>query len=150
LASTTEVDLANQLRIVMGKLSRRLRESDAATGTGLTPARISALLNVDRNGPIRLSGLAESEGLNPTMLSRMVADFVQQGIFHREWDDADRRAAWVRCTDEGHALAVSLRGHRTEVVESALAGLPDADRRRIENAVPSLLKLAEQLRDVRA
>jgi DNA-binding MarR family transcriptional regulator len=112
----------------------------------MSPARVSALLHVDRCGPIRLAELAGSEGVNPTMLSRMVGDFVENGLFERSDDDGDRRAAWVKCTPAGHKLAVGLRRDRTAAVEAAMAALPEADRRRIEKALPAFEALAEELR----
>ena len=38
------------------------------------------LLTVVSEGPIRLSALAASESLNPTMLSRVIADLVDAGL----------------------------------------------------------------------
>jgi DNA-binding MarR family transcriptional regulator len=142
----TELDTAQRLRIVSGRLSRRLRATDGSTATGLTPARISALVNIDRNGPLRLSDLAEAEGLNPTMLSRMVADFVAAGLVERSCDADDRRSAWVAPTPAGHRLAERVRKQRTAAIEAALAGLSFTDRQQIERALPALEALAEQLR----
>ena len=78
--------------------ARRLRPTDAAAAAGMTPARVSALLNLERHGPMRLAELAASEGVNPTMLSRIVADLVDSGLCERSCDPADRRSAWVQVT----------------------------------------------------
>jgi DNA-binding MarR family transcriptional regulator len=144
-AITPELETAAQLRRTIARLSRRLRVTDAGSAAGLTPARVSALLNVVRNGPLRISELAATEGLNPTMLSRMVGDLVDLGLLERTSDPADRRAAWVGATNDGRALARRLRRERTEAVESALAALPATDRRRVEAALPALERLAEAL-----
>ena len=81
---------------------------------------------------MRLAELAASEGLNPTMLSRMVADLVEAGLFERSCDPADRRSAWVAVTEAGHALAARMRRQRTEAVERALSGLSAEDREAID------------------
>ena len=143
--TATELETAQRLRAAIGRLSRRLRQTEAASDAGLTPARVSSLLIVDRRGTMRLADLAASEGLNPTMLSRMVADLVDAGLFERSSDPADRRSAWVSVTDAGRALATRMRGQRTAAVDHALAGLSPADRRAIETALPALEALAEQL-----
>jgi DNA-binding MarR family transcriptional regulator len=65
-----DTESATRLRMVIGRLSRRLRATPSGIAAGLSPTRISLLLAIDRRGPIRLSVLGESEGLNPTMLSR--------------------------------------------------------------------------------
>ena len=107
------------------------------------------LLTVVREGPIRLSALAASESLNPTMLSRIVADLVDAGLMERTSDDGDRRAAWVQATDAGQSLAQRMRRERTDAVDEALAGLSALERRLLEKALPALEGLAEQLKDRR-
>src|ERR1700736_3981164 len=76
-APALDVDTSARLRAIIGRLSRRLRPTAAGAAAGLTPTRISILLNVVREGPMRLSELAASEGINPTMLSRVVSDLVE-------------------------------------------------------------------------
>jgi DNA-binding MarR family transcriptional regulator len=112
----------------------------------LTPTGISVLLNVVRSGPLRLAELAESEGINPTMLSRVIADLVDAGLLERSSDQSDRRAAWVKATTPGRRLSERMRRERTDAVNLALAGLGEADRRRIEKALPALEALAEELK----
>jgi DNA-binding MarR family transcriptional regulator len=144
-AAQIEHDTADRLRIAVGKLSRRLRATEAGQRAGLTPAKGSALLNVDRRGPMRLAELAAAEGLNPTMLSRMVAELVDAGLVERWTDADDRRSAWVRVTDRGHELAQQMRAQRTAAVEAAIAELDPEGRRAIERALPALEELIEQL-----
>ncbi len=144
--ATSETETAAQLRAVIGKLSRRLRPTAAATNAGLTPTRVSVLLAVVRAGRVRLSELAESEGINPTMLSRVVSDLAEGGLVERLSDQGDKRAAWVQVTAAGRRLAERMRRERTDAVKLALEGLSDDERRCIEGAVPALGALADQLR----
>jgi DNA-binding MarR family transcriptional regulator len=99
-----------------------------------------------RLGPIRLSELAEEEGLNPTMLSRIVADFADAGLLTRVCDPDDRRAALVQTTAAGRKLCARMRAERTDVLEVALAGLAEDDRRALEQALPVLEELAHSLK----
>jgi DNA-binding MarR family transcriptional regulator len=135
--------------VAIGRLSRRLRTTAAGTAAGLTPTKISVLLSVVRNGPMRVSALASGEGLNPTMLSRVISDLVDAGLVTRTSDDGDRRAAWIEATAAGRRLAERMRRERTEAVNEALAGLSPAERELIERALPALEGLAEQLKDRR-
>ena len=107
------------------------------------------LLNADRNSPLRLSELASSEGVNPTMLSRVVAGMVQDGLLLRSSDEGDRRAAWVSVTPKGHKLAERMRRERTDAVNAALSGLTEDDCRRIERALPALEALGQELKERR-
>jgi DNA-binding MarR family transcriptional regulator len=99
-----------------------------------------------RLGPIRLSELAEEEGLNPTMLSRVIADFADSGLLTRVCDPGDRRAALVQITAAGRKLCARMRAERTDVLELALAGLAEEDRRALEQALPVLEELAQGLK----
>ena len=140
-----DLDTAARLRASIGKLSRRLRPTAAGAAAGLTPTRISVLFTVARLGPIRLSELAEEEGLNPTMLSRVIADFAESGLVTRDCDPDDRRAALVQATAAGRKLCERMRGERTDVLELALASLSEDDRRAVEQALPVLEQLAQGL-----
>ena len=142
-----DLDTAARLRMAIGKLSRRLRPAPAAVAAGLTPTQISLLLNVARQGPIRLSDLATAEAINPTQLSRSVAHLVDIGAVQRASDQGDRRAAWVKPTASGRRLADKIRRERTDALNVALADLAPGELRRIEDAVPALERLAEILKE---
>jgi DNA-binding MarR family transcriptional regulator len=135
---------------VIGRLSRRLRPTAAGKAAGLTPTRVSVLLHVVRAGRLRLSELAEAEGINPTMLSRVVADLVEAGLLERLSDDGDRRAAWVKATAAGRRLSERMRRERTDALNLALSRLTDDERQQIERALPAFEALAEALRDRRS
>jgi DNA-binding MarR family transcriptional regulator len=146
LLATIDVDTASSLRAVIGRLSRRLRPTPTAVAAGLTPTRISVLLTVVRVGRVRLSDLADSEGINPTQLSRTVAQLLEAGLIERASDPADRRAAWVKVTAKGKRLAERIRSERTDALNVAMAELPAEHRRLIADALPALEELAEQLK----
>ena len=139
-------DAAARLRSVIGKLSRRLRPTETALAAGLTPTRLAVLQKVSWHGSIRLSELAEAEGINPTMLSRVTADLVEAGLLERASDDRDRRAAWVKATATGKRLNARIRRERTDALKLALGTLTDAELRKIEKALPALEQLADQVR----
>jgi DNA-binding MarR family transcriptional regulator len=132
--------------VAIARLSRRLRTTAAASEAGLTPTRISVLLTVVREGPLRLSDLADRESLNPTMLSRAIRNLVEAGLLARSSDDGDRRAAWVKATAAGRRLAERMRRERTDALNRALNDMGAQDRRAIESALPALEQLAERLK----
>jgi DNA-binding MarR family transcriptional regulator len=145
--ASVDLETAARLRVAIGRLSRRLRTTAAGAAAGLTPTKTSVLLTIVRDGPLRLSELAEAEALNPTMLSRVISHLVDIGLVARASDDGDRRAAWVRATDAGHELAEQLRRERTDALNAALEQLPMADRRLLVQALPALEQLGESLRE---
>jgi DNA-binding MarR family transcriptional regulator len=148
-ATTEALDAATatRLRTVLGRLSRQLRTTAASTDAGLTPTKISVLLSVDRRGTTRISEVAEIEALNPTLLSRTISTLVDAGLLDRVSDAGDRRTAWVQVTSDGHRLAERMRRERTEVVNRGMSALPASERQIVEQAIPALEALADQLRD---
>jgi DNA-binding MarR family transcriptional regulator len=145
--TTLDLETAARLRAVIGRLSRRLRPTPAALAAGLTPTRISVLLTVVREGRIGLSVLATAESINPTQLSRAVAQLVDAGLVERSADEGDRRAAWVKPTAAGKRLAERIRRERTDALNIALEELTDQERERIVAALESLERLAEHLHE---
>jgi len=145
-APALDLDTAARLRASIGKLSRRLRPTAAGAAAGLTPTRISVLFTISRLGPIRLSELADEESLNPTMLSRVIADFAESGLVTRVSDPDDRRAALVQATAAGRKLCERMRGERNDVLGVALGALSEEDRYAIEQALPVLERLAHGLK----
>jgi DNA-binding MarR family transcriptional regulator len=144
------LDTATRLRATLGRLSRRLRPTAAATAAGLTPTRVAILLAVVRGGPIRLSALAAAEGINPTMLSRAISHLLEAELIERTSDEADRRSAWVQPTPAGRRVVQEIRLERTDAVKLALAALDPDDREQLQRALPALEALDEHLRDRRA
>jgi DNA-binding MarR family transcriptional regulator len=137
------------LRAVIGRLSRRLRPTEAGAAAGLTPTRKAVLMTVWREGPLRLSELASVEGLNPTMLSRVISDLVDAGLLERVSDERDRRSAWVKSTPAGGRLGQRMRRERTDALNIALDALSDEERRTIERALDALEGLAAELKERR-
>jgi DNA-binding MarR family transcriptional regulator len=133
------------LRAVIGKLSRRLRPTAAGKAASLTPTRVTILLDVVRRGPTRISEISAAEGINPTMLSRVVADLVEARLLERVSDEGDRRAAWIKATPAGRRLAERMRRERTEAVMAALSELRAEQREAIATALPALEAMAERL-----
>jgi DNA-binding MarR family transcriptional regulator len=147
MSATVQSGAAQRLRATLGRLARLLRPTEAGLSAGLTPTRVAVLLNIVRNGPVRLAVVAEAEGLNPTLLSRSIGHLVGDGLVVRSADPADRRSAWVEATPAGRRLAERIRRQRTRAVEEALEQLDAADVRAVQSALPALERLADVLAD---
>ena len=137
-----------RLRIALGRISRLLDRQ--SRGRELTRTQSSVLATVGRGGPLRLSELAETEGLNPTMLSRIVGKLEQAGLLHRSPDPDDGRAARVELTTEGNELNRRQRAERTQLLTDRLAALPGARATELLAALPALESLAYELAELRA
>ena len=111
-----------RFRIALARISRFLDRQ--SRGDRLTRTQTSVLASVVRLGPIRLSELADIEGVNPTMLSRIVAKLEDAGLLRRRPDPADGRAVLVEATEVGRTEQRRLRAERTELLTARLAALP--------------------------
>ncbi len=132
-----------QLRATIGRLGRRLRATPA--GSGLSPSEISVLATVARRGPLRLLQLAQMEGLNPTMLSRIAARLTAEGLVRRAPDPQDRRAARLAISESGRQLHRRIRAERDRALAQRLAELPEGQRSSVLQALPALEALAQAL-----
>lgn len=95
---------------------------------------------------MRLSELAASEGLNPTMLSRIVSHLEAARLVERSSDPSDARVVHLESTDAGRALVQEMRNERTDALLFALERLPKAQRAELMGALPALELLVETLR----
>ena len=134
-----------RLRRVVLRLARQLNA--ASVGEGLTPTQASVLGIVTNRGPLGLTELTEIEGLNPTMLSRVVGKLDSFGLIRRLRDPDDSRAARVEVTPEGHRTYQRISAQRAAIISEAVAGLSPDQEAALTAALPALENLAEDLRE---
>jgi DNA-binding MarR family transcriptional regulator len=137
-------DGAIRLRRVIGKIARQLNSS--STGAGLTPSQASVLALIVARGPISLAELASLEGLNPTMLSRVIGRLQELELISRIPDPADLRSASVASTPAGQQVDQEIKARRAAAVAKNLEQLTDAQVRALAEALPALEALAEAMR----
>jgi DNA-binding MarR family transcriptional regulator len=143
--SERETQLAEQLRVALGRLNRSLRLTHVEAD--LPSSQREVLMAVAREGSLRLSELAREEGLNPTMLSRIVAKLEVAGLVTRVPDTEDARVIHVTVTDAGTALRDAIRGERTDALLYALSRLTLEEQRELSVATPLLEKIVATLRE---
>ena len=137
-------DIAGRMRTVIGRLSRRLRH--AGGHTDLSPSQYEVFGTIARQGDLRLSDLATIEGINPTLLSRIVAKLEAADLVTREPDPEDRRVSHVAPTDKGREFYEQIRHERTDAVNLAIESLTSDERRALATALPVLESLAKSLK----
>ena len=140
-------ETAARLRTAVGRLARRIRPT--RVGADLTLTEATVLATAARNGPVGLSWLAQEEGMNPTMLSRVVWRLEDAGLLARRPDPRDRRAALVEVTAAGRRLHERIRAERTDALSQLIEHLGAADRAILDAALPVLEQLARDLKDRR-
>ncbi len=137
-------DGAIRLRRVIGKLARELNSS--STGAGLTPSQASVLGLIVARGPLSLGELGDLEGLNPTMLSRVISRLQALGLIDRIPDPADLRSASVLSTPAGQRVDHEVKARRAAAVSRCLELLPPVRVQVLTDALPALEELADTMR----
>jgi DNA-binding MarR family transcriptional regulator len=139
-------DGAIRLRRVIIKLARQLNAS--STGEGLTPSQASVLGLIVARGPMSLPDLGELEGINPTMLSRVIGRLVDMQLIDRIPDPADLRSVSVVGTTAGRRVDKQIKARRAAAVSQCLELLPADEVAALTAALPVLEDLAETMRQV--
>jgi DNA-binding MarR family transcriptional regulator len=135
-----DAELATRLRLVLMRLSRRLRRQ---AGDDLSPSLVSALATLERRGPLTLGQLAALEGVKPPSITRMVAALERTALVSRESDVSDRRVTRLTVTDEGRSTLQRSRTRKTAYLATQLATLDDAEAARLGDALRILERLLE-------
>jgi DNA-binding MarR family transcriptional regulator len=137
-------DTVIRLRRVVLRLARQLHAASA--DEGLTPTQASVLGITTARGPLSLAELIEAEGLNPTMLSRVVGKLDSFGLIRRLRDPDDSRAARVEVTLKGQRTYQRIAAQRAAIISECVAGLAPDQEAALVAALPALENLAEDLR----
>jgi|SRR6266545_1625342 DNA-binding MarR family transcriptional regulator len=137
--ATDSALLASELRLVLGRLVRRMRAE-----VRLPIAQTAVLGRLDRDGPTTVSALATAERVRPQSMSQTVGELEADGLVSRRPDPTDRRQLLVELTDAGHATLADERRHREGWLARAIAeDLSPADRAAVEAAIEPLRRLAD-------
>ncbi|HUB42777.1 MAG TPA: MarR family transcriptional regulator [Streptosporangiaceae bacterium] len=137
-------DRAIRLRRVVGHLARQLNAS--STGAGLTPSQASVLGLIVARGPLSLVELGKLEGLNPTMLSRVISRLAAMGLINRIPDPEDLRSASVVSLAAGQQVDQQIKARRAAAVSECMQLLGPDDVAVLTNALPALERLADAMR----
>ena len=142
LLSKTQSQTAAELRLVIGRLIRSIRQHNAG---GLTPSQVSALATIEEFGPIRLSDLASRDSVGAPVATRVTASLEDLGYIKRVQDSQDKRACLVELTPIGQRVLKSLWEERTNGINQRIQMLSKAEIATLNAALPVLDKLAKEI-----
>jgi DNA-binding MarR family transcriptional regulator len=146
-APTSDAELAAAFLDVTSPIRRVLRRAlrrDLREGA-VPQAQVELLGVVDRQPGIRVHEAAAILQLAANSVSTLVNRLVLTGLIRRERDPGDRRSVRLWVTPEAARVITARRAFRVEAVAAAIAALDSEDRRRIEEAMPSLRRLLDRL-----
>ncbi len=123
---------AHHIRGLVALLSRRVRATRARQR--LTPTQVWVLM-----------AMARHQGINPTMLSRIVARLDGPGLIARPPVPGDGRAVLLLATAEGQRRQRWIERERDAHLDRGVAGLDPARQGLLSAALPLLEELARGL-----
>ena len=131
--------LAGELRIVLGRLVRRLRVQHRFP---LTQAAV--LGRLDRDGAQSIGDLAAAERVRSQSMSQTLADLEAEGLVGRRPDATDGRRTLIELTASGRTALREDRAARDGWLAVAIEeSLSDDELSVLERAVPILARLSE-------
>ncbi len=134
--------LAGELRVVSGKLIRRLREQ-ASLGD-LTWTQLRVVSRLEREGPATVSALARAEGMRPQSMGETIAALKAAGLVNGSPDPTDGRQTVLSLTAACIDAVKAGRAAREDWLFHAIRGkLAAAEQRDLSAAVELLKRLVE-------
>src|SRR5260221_9128643 len=100
-------EVAAELRLVVGRVARRLRQGH--TVGDVTLSEVSVLSRLDRDGPEFPGALAELERVRPQAMATTLATLEERGLVSRRPDAADGRRAVLAVTEAGRKMLADRR-----------------------------------------
>ena len=135
-------NLAVELRAVIGKLKRKLREHVGQAD--LTPSQVSVLLRLEKDGPATVSTLARAEGMRPQSMSAIVATLQEAELVGSSPDPNDGRQTLISLSRKCQKLIREGRAARQDWLTTAIQRkLSSQDQEKLAVAVGLLTQLIE-------
>jgi DNA-binding MarR family transcriptional regulator len=134
-----ESQLASELRVVLGRLVRRLRAEHRFPMT-----QGAVLGRLDREGAQSIGEIALAERVRPQSMSQTLAELEADGLIERRPDDRDGRRTMIELTERGRAALEDDRAVRDGWLAGAIAqGFSAEERRVLQRAVELLARLSD-------
>ncbi len=107
----------------------------------LSSSALSTLVTLEREGPMRITELAEREQLTQPGMTTLVNRLEQDDYAERVPDPTDGRATLVRLTGAGSAFIAARREERTQALLAEVARLAPADQAALADALVAMENL---------
>lgn len=129
--SAASTDATEALGLELGRLGRithLLKARNAGFGPpGLDHAAFAVLMTLFKGGPRRQGELADATLLDPSTISRHIAQLVKAGLVERRPDPSDGRAVQLVASAAGEAFGNELIARRRAMIEDALGSWSGQD-----------------------
>ena len=134
--------LAGELRILISRLRRRLREQ-AHIGD-YTWSQTSVITRLERDGPATVSALARAEGVRQQSMGATISTLVAAGLVEGSPDPADGRQTILSLTDACREMIRASRAAKDDWLFHVIqAKLSPAEQQQIAADLELLKRIAD-------
>lgn len=114
----------------------------------LSASAASVLNRISREGPMRLTALAEAEGASQSGMTQLVQRMERQGLLERWSDPADGRASLVRLGEAGRKFWDDRLDLVRQRVATLLDGVSEDDQVAVWLAAQVVIRVFGQMREI--
>jgi DNA-binding MarR family transcriptional regulator len=134
--------LAVELRTILGKLQRKLREQ--AGQNDLRPSQVSVLLRLEKDGPAAVSSLARAEGMRPQSMSAIITSLLEAELVSGSPDPNDGRQTLMSLSRKCQKLLKEGRAAKQDWLTTTIQKkLSSQEQEKLAVAVDLLARLVE-------
>lgn len=135
------VRAAHEIRVVVGRLRRRFKET--YDNEELTPTQTAVLSRLSKDGPASTSALAAAERVRPQSMAATLGVLDERGLIRRRPDPDDGRRQLISLSESGTAYVDDARRAGEEWLARSLeSGYTEEERQTIIEALVLLDRLS--------
>jgi DNA-binding MarR family transcriptional regulator len=135
------VRAAHEIRVVVGRLRRRFKET--YDNEELTPTQTAVLSRLSKDGPASTSDLAAAERVRPQSMAATLGVLDERGLIRRRPDPGDGRRQLISLSESGTAYVDDKRRAGEEWLAKSLeSGFTEEERQTVIEALALLDRLS--------
>jgi DNA-binding MarR family transcriptional regulator len=139
------MQLAGEVRLALGRVSRRLRKLYADAEAGPSFLELAILNRIERQGPTHPGAIASNEGVTSAAVATGLANLEERKLIVRQADESDGRRTIVTLTAAGRKTLKGRDDACIVTIARVLDTFTAAERETLAAAVPLLERLAAGL-----
>ncbi|MES2265037.1 MAG: MarR family transcriptional regulator [Pseudomonadota bacterium] len=136
--------LANELRVALHHIFRRIRQEGDDGPSGITLLQKLLLSTIGQHAGIGVAELARLEKLRGPTISGHIKALEKAGLVRRDTSNPDdRRRVGLHITEPGAAVLADIRNRRLDWIAERLVKLPPEGAQALRNAMTYLNQIGE-------
>ena len=143
MSDEKEIQLASELRFIIGRLSKKIRKT-SATAEKLSLTERSTMALIFQHEEILPNELAAMEKITTQSMSQILSNLLNLGLIKRRISELDKRKVIISLSEAGISLIHKSRSEKDEWLNRALEATCTAEEQAVlKKALAPLAKLVD-------